>query len=312
MRRRALLAAALVTAVHALVATAAGADRAPPPLSKLLARHAPIVVLQQAERFRPVSVDGFLADSDVTKKTDGGWETVGGPLPRGGANLRLNQRYCNAIEGVSASPCYASAQAAHGSTPVVYGKAFRLKNRIDLQYWFWYPYNDYSPTVPAGDIWQVHEGDWEAVSVILDSLGRPLLAGYSQHGEGKRRAWRAVPKRGSRPIVYVALGSHANYFGPATRPLDRACWPKEALAVFDAYEMKPVDRAARGRTVAPRVAPVRAASPGWMRYRGAWGEAQYVGFPNIDPITYGAGPQGPAFHDAWRTPIRSLLEWPVG
>ena len=312
MRRRALLAAALVTAVHALVATAAGADRAPPPLSKLLARHVPIVVLQQAERFRPVSVDGFLADSDVTKKTDGGWEAVGGPLARGGATLRLNQRYCNAIEGVSASPCYASAQAAHGSTPVVYGKAFRLKSRIDLQYWFWYPYNDYSPTVPAGDIWQVHEGDWEAVSVILDRRGKPLAAGYSQHGEGKRRAWRGVPKRGSRPIVYVALGSHANYFGKGTIPLDPRTVDIALIRIIEAYGFPAVEHTGGGATFRPKLVPVTAKSPSWMRFAGAWGEAGYVHVPDKEPFEQGPGPRGPAFHEQWRSPVKEVLSWPKG
>ena len=154
---------------------------APPPSpATLLARHVPILVLHPAERFRPVRVDGFLADSDLQRRTASGWETIAGPLPAGGADLRLDQRACRAIDGVAASPCYATAEAAHGSEPVVYGKAFRTKTRIDLQYWIWYPYDDYSPTIPPGDIWQVHEGDWEAVSVILDLAGtaarRGLLA----------------------------------------------------------------------------------------------------------------------------------------
>jgi hypothetical protein len=312
MRRRALLAAALLTAVHALAATAAGADRAPPTLPTLLARHVPILVLQRAERFRPVAVDGFLADSDVTRKTDAGWEPIAGPLPSGGASLRLNQRYCNAFEGVSASPCYASAQAAHGSIPVVYGKAFRVKNRIDLQYWLWYPYNDYSPTVPAGDIWQVHEGDWEAVSVILDSRGRPLLAGYSQHSKGKRRAWRAVPKRGSRPIVYVALGSHANYFGKGTIPLDPRTIDVVLIRLIEAYGVPAVEHTGGGATVRPKLVPVTAKSPSWMRFAGAWGEAGYVHVPDKEPFETGAGPPGPAFHAQWRSPVREVLSWPKG
>ena len=195
-------------------------ESAPPPLSALLAKHVPILVLHPAEPFGPVRVDGFLADSDLQRMTSSGWETIGGPLPAGGADLRLDQRSCSAIDGVAATPCYASAEAAHGSGPVVYGKAFRTKTRIDLQYWIWYPYNPYSPTVPAGELWQVHEGDWEAVSVITDVRGKPLVAGYSQHGEGHRREWSRVPKVGPRPLVYVALGSHANYFSRGVHRFD--------------------------------------------------------------------------------------------
>ena len=303
------------TAVAALVVglAAAATPTARTPDAKLLERHRPVVVLHPDEQLLPVAVDGFLADSDLTvQAADGTWGPTSTPLPQAPKGARLDQRLCRAVDGPDATACYAAAQAAHDTRPTVYGAVFRTRTRIVLEYWLFYPFNPYEHVAAQGRFWQAHEGDWELVSVVLDARERPELAGLSRHCSGVRRAWSRVPRRGSRPVVYVALGSHANYFGPATRPLDRACWPKEALAVFDAYEMKPVDRAARGRTVAPRVAPVRAASPGWMRYRGAWGEAQYVGFPNIDPITYGAGPQGPAFHDAWRTPIRSLLEWPVG
>jgi len=47
-------------------------DSAPPSLSALLARHVPILVLHPAERFGPVRVDGFLADSVVSAEGKGG------------------------------------------------------------------------------------------------------------------------------------------------------------------------------------------------------------------------------------------------
>ena len=33
----------------------------------------------------------------------------------------------------------------------------------------------------------MHEGDWEAVSLIVNVRGEALLVGYSQHSKGKRR-----------------------------------------------------------------------------------------------------------------------------
>jgi hypothetical protein len=300
-----------VFALLAFVPAASGAAPAgPPSLATLLARHVPVLVLHPAERFSPVRVDGFLADSDLQRKTAAGWETIAGPLPAGGADLRLDQRACNAIEGVAASPCYATAEAAHGSGPVVYGKAFRTKTRIDLQYWIWYPYNDYSSTVPPGDVWQVHEGDWESVSVILDLKSRPLLVGLSKHCEGTRRSWSGVRKQGARPVVFVGLGSHANYFGPGTFRHSPVCWPPELRDIVRALEL--VDHTATGRVVRPRLVAVTAGSPSWMRYAGAWGESGYVHFPNNDPIAYQGGPRAPAFHDTWRAPVREELSWPRG
>jgi hypothetical protein len=274
-----------------LVPSAGGTASAPPPLSLLLARHVPILVLHPAEQFSPVRVDGFLADSDV----------VGG---------NLDQRFCRAIDGPAASPCYASAEAAHGSSPVVYGQAFRTKRRIDLQYWIWYPYNDYSSTVPPGEVWQVHEGDWESVSVILDLVGKPLVVGLSKHCEGTRRAWSGVRKRGARPVVYVGLGSHANYYGPGTFRHSPVCWPLELRDVVRALNL--VDRTGTGRTVRPTLVRVTATRPSWMRFAGLWGERGYVHFPNNDPIAYAGAPRSPAFQDTWRAPVEEELGWPRG
>ena len=294
----------------ALVPSAGSAGSATPPLSVLLGRYVPILVLHPAEQFVPVRVDGFLVDSDLQQRTDAGWETIPGPLPTGGAELRLDQRSCLAIDGPAASPCYASTEAAHGSPPVVYGKAFRTKTRIDLQYWIWYPYNDYSSTYPPGEVWQVHEGDWESVSVILDLEGRPLVVGLSKHCEGTRRAWSDVRRRGGRPIVYVALGSHANYFEPGTFRHSPVCWPRALRDVVRALRLR--DRTGSGRVVRPALVPVTATRPSWMRFAGAWGESGYVHFPNNAPIAYGGAPRAPAFQDTWRSPVAEELGWPPG
>lgn len=269
-------------------------------------------MLHASEQFEPVPVDGFVADSDVQRKTAAGWETIEGPLPVGGAALRLDQRYCQSIQGPAAAPCYAEAEAAHGASPVVYGAAFRTKTRIALQYWLWYVYDDYSPTVPAGDIWQVHEGDWEAVTVILDLAGKPLLAGYSQHGKGLRRDWARVPRRRSHPLVYVALGSHANLFRPGESPLDPRIVDPTLIAVVAAYGVKPVEHTGGGPTLAPRLIPVTRTSPSWMAFAGAWGEIGYLHVPDQAPIAGGGRPRGPAFQPLWRTPVKEVLSWPKG
>lgn len=278
-------------AACAVAPAGAAAPAETPSLSALLSKHVPILILHPAERFSPVRVEGFLADSDL----------------RGG---NLDQRLCRAIDGPAATPCYAAAEEAHGSGPVVYGKAFRTRTRIDLQYWLWYPFNDYSSTVPPGDVWQVHEGDWESVSVILDLEGRPLVVALSKHCAGTRRAWSGVRRQGGRPLVYVGLGSHANYFGPGTFRHSPACWPRELRDVVRALEL--VDRTGAGRTVRPQLVRVTATTPAWMTFAGAWGETGYLNFPNNPPVAYKAGPGGPAFHAQWRAPAVLALSWPRG
>ena len=304
------LAALVSLAGLTLAPVAAGTETASPSLATLLARHVPILVLHPAERFLPVPVDGFLADSDLQRKTTAGWENVSVALPASGAELRLDQRLCRAGDGVAASPCYAQAEAAHGATPVVYGAAFRVRDRIALQYWAWYPFNDYSPTIPPGEVWQVHEGDWESVSVILDLDGLPVLFALSRHCDGTRRPWARAPRRGQRPLVYVALGSHANYFGAGAHPHSPACWPRELRDIV--RSLKLVDHTGAGRTVRPRLVTVTSKRPGWMRYAGSWGEDGYLHFANNDPVAYRGSPRGPGFHAQWRAPVKVPLSWPRG
>jgi Vacuolar protein sorting-associated protein 62 len=307
VRRRLAL---FVLVALALVPSAGGAGSARPPYAVLLARHVPILVLHPAEQFAPVRVDGFLADSDLQQRTAAGWETIPGPLPAGGADLRLDQRTCFAIEGPAASGCYAGAEAAQVSGPVVYGKVLRSRNRIDLQYWIWYPYNDYSASFPPGEVWQVHEGDWESVSVILDLEGRPVFVGLSKHCEGTRRDWADVRRRGARPIAYVALGSHANYFEPGTFRHSPVCWPRALRDVVRALRLR--DRTGSGRVVRPLLVPVTSTQPSWMQFAGKWGESGYVHFPNNPPIAYDGAPRAPAFQETWRRPVTEELSWPPG
>jgi len=257
----------------------------------LLARHAPVVVLHPAERSAPTNVEGFLADAELS----------------GG---RYDIRACSARDGLAALQCYDDADEP--APPVVYGAAFRSGGRIALQYWLFHAFDLWSPFVPQSpDYWKAHEGDWEAVTVLLDAGGRPVEVGTSRHCGGARRAWAKVERRGARPVVYSALGSHALYFRPGRYAQERRCWPKEALAVFEAYGVAVVDHAARGRALAPRVVPVTRSSPAWMRFTGSFGESQYLHFPQAT-FAYGAGPRGPAFHDLWKRPFAAPRAWPAG
>ena len=265
-----------------------------PSAAALLARHAPIVVLHPAERSAPTNVGGFLAGATL-------------------AGGRYDVRACSARDGLAALQCYDDADEP--APAVSHGAVFRAKDgRIALQYWLFHAFDIWSPFVPQSpDYWKAHEGDWEAVTVLLDPKARPTEVGASRHCAGARRAWAKVERRGTHPLVYSALGSHALYFGPGRYWQQKSCWPKEALAVFDAYKVAVVDHVgvAEGRAIAPRVVPVTATEPAWMRFAGSFGEAQYLHFPQAT-FAYGAGPRGPAYHDLWKRPFAEPRAWPRG
>lgn len=99
-----------------------------------------------------------------------------------------------------------------------YGRVVRQSGWIILQYWYFYPFNDWrSGFYGAND----HEADWEMVNIYCfeDDQGeiRPAWVGYACHnysGDDLRRHWDdpELEKTGDHAIVYVGGGSHASYF----------------------------------------------------------------------------------------------------
>ena len=90
-------------------------------------------------------------------------------------------------------------------------------NWKSLQYHFFYAFNDWR--LAANGI-NHHEGDWEMVAVYLKN-DQPYSVLFSQHGSGAMELWKDVRcvkdkdgKETTHPLIYVALGSHANYSKP--------------------------------------------------------------------------------------------------
>jgi len=91
------------------------------------------------------------------------------------------------------------------------------RDLLAIEYWYAYLYNDWKT---------VHEMDWEEVVVVfrVDRKGSemPMACACSAHHGGYRLRWDKVEKaddqgnrqdeNGTHPVIYVAQGSHANYF----------------------------------------------------------------------------------------------------
>ncbi len=99
-----------------------------------------------------------------------------------------------------------------------YGRVVRQNGWIALQYWFFYPYNNWrSGFFGAND----HEADWEMIYVYAweTSNGEicPDWVAYAAHdysGDNLRRRWDdpELEKLGDHPVIYAGAGSHASYF----------------------------------------------------------------------------------------------------
>jgi hypothetical protein len=101
-----------------------------------------------------------------------------------------------------------------------HGRVLRQDGWIVLQYWLFYPFNDWrSGFFGAND----HEADWEKIFVYLSESEAgevsPEWVAYSAHnytGDNLRRRWddSEVEKVGEHPVIYVGAGSHASYYAP--------------------------------------------------------------------------------------------------
>ncbi|GAB4531914.1 MAG: hypothetical protein Kow0063_11830 [Anaerolineae bacterium] len=120
-------------------------------------------------------------------------------------------------QGVRASAIEAY-QTSQGKNPAYtyYYRHTVQAGYLDLQYWFYYPYNDWASGYGG---FNDHEGDWEGFHVFfkLDGGNRviepPAYVCYLDHHSRMTKAWDhpEVEKVGTHPVVYVAAGSHASY-----------------------------------------------------------------------------------------------------
>jgi hypothetical protein len=314
---RSVGALALACCAFALSAAPGGATPAP----QLLATYEPVIRLHPAEAFAPTKVQSFISDSDLEQLSGGTWTLVDpdpepGDLPSSGA-WRLNQDSCSPAMPLGGLACYSAAGEEGSGGPAVYGRVAHDGDRIVLQYWYFYYDDVYSyPFAPSGAFWQAHEGDWEVVNVVLSEDEEPLSVGYSQHCLGQRRAWSDTDRvDGTHPIVYVALGSHANYFTPGLHQLNPLCVPAQVTAILDGFHLPPPADVVSGdgAVVSTTIHQIEDDHPEWVSFPGFWGEFQYFHAPApIGTVPFGTAPQGPAFHGVWIHPLATLASWPAG
>jgi hypothetical protein len=175
----------------------------------------------------------------------------------------------------------------------VYGRSCTGSDeRLWLQYWFFYFYNDFEllgSEFPAG----LHEGDWEMIQLRLDAQGlAPDLAVYAKHKHAEARPWANVELvGGARPVIYIARGSHAAYFTRGTH------WGEAWFDHADGHGPSP--------ELTLEIAGDDDESYAWIRWHGFWGDTK----PNPDHILHpldDTSPRGPGGHAQWRDPVALL------
>jgi hypothetical protein len=311
---------AAVAACAVVLAALGSAGTAPADNATLLQKYAPVLEQYAVDR-KPSAVGPFLAGANLERIAGIRWTVVrrsppASALANGSAELRLDTRGCT--PAVNLDPCYSRRSTA----PTIYGRVWQQGGSVGagivLQYWLFYPLDDWRNSTTKPTLWHMHEGDWEEVSISLSSAGKPLAVAASQHDLGVNRPWSQVRiANGTHPVVWVALGSHANYLSQGfhgAAGIAHVVSPR-----FSGIPLPEPDFTAAQVTVsAPVVVDLSAAPPPWLTFAGAWGDGSYIlasqklrGVLSTAHLRVGDSPPGPAFHSIWRDPMVQFRSWPA-
>ena len=199
--------------------------------------------------------------------------------------------------------CYVSADKAHGQSPAIYGAVFRSAGRTVLEYWLFYPFDLYTFANPLGSVWQDHEGDSEAVVVVLDKTSNRSGRGEAITAPGRNVLGRGAEQVRLRPSS--TLRSLAReLLRPALRRSRVAAFHPGASALGH-YGSPSSDEAGKGRKIAQAtISPVTAETPASMTFAWTVGRGSVRPDPNQQPTAYGSAPPGRPFHSLSRRPAR--------
>ena len=292
-----------VVALTAVLTSGLPAHAADGDEQALAERFAPVVRLVQqdaecgpGEPYQPSAVELVLGDKSVALRAPWDDEVVGaGPtaedLSEGLFGYHLDFPG-NPLEAGCDYEEWARATGA-GAVPTTYSHVTTeagRDGRLALQYWFFYPYNDYT---------NKHEGDWEMVQLVFaaddaaEALDQtPIAVGYTQH-EGLEVAQWDDPKLeivdGTHPVVHPAAGSHANFYEDA---LYLGTSAEQGFGCDDARD--PDDDLSLTVAVVPSDPAAAKAEYPWLGFEGRWGQREEA-FYN--------GPTGPNTKTSWTHPI---------
>jgi len=250
---------------------------------ELLERHRPLLRYDAQDDMRAMSAHSATEPGSLLRRGDG--ELLAGPDGSPELTLELLATYAEPTEGdhlvLAPDPARTARrlQKLPGYADRVYGHVVRDAGGTWLQYWLWL-YDNPKNLFGLG----AHQGDWELVQVALDSRERPVAATCSQHDFGEPRRWARVSRHpgpdGPRPVVYVAVLSHALYFAPGTHPY-----------------LVGIDHAYAG---GPECDVGVEAPAAWVEWVGRWGRPPATAFPRL-----GRPPRSPGRQEKrWRTPSR--------
>ncbi|ETN39738.1 uncharacterized protein HMPREF1541_05964 [Cyphellophora europaea CBS 101466] len=300
--------------------------------------HAPLVHLDEQEQWFPSDITAQLTNSHPTDASSNPIPNAPSPLTLSNLNSLAGEGvYVTSNEGITALPewFHGVAPTPDGSTPGAVASVVitvpKTNDILDVFYFYFYAYNEGNAplSIPNFEFGN-HVGDWEHNMIRFNATtSTPLATWYSQHASGQAFTFStlSLSPGTTRPLVYSARGTHANYATPGPHETafpglafpgviltDRTSagllWDPLRNACFYEYDI-------RSDTFTALPAPGNEGGPAaptkWLDYRGRWGDPQ---LPDGDPAQmnlfgarkFTAGPTGPRDKRLGRGPVCNVDE----
>ncbi len=284
---------------------------------ELAERHAPLLLMDPNEPNLPMDVHRFLASTELWSyeescapartlisaafrelRTTNRFESCNGLSMTSHGTRSFGKRRTFYLRPVNVAIRKGSASPLEWAT---YFHAYRNESRgITVQYWRFYAYNTgywRGMEIPAAS----HEGDWEAIHVVLGPPPsfNPVLIRLLGHQKIESHAWRDVIATGGHAVIGVEKGGHTSvlanradlarlsaFLQHESWTGGRVCWPsKNRNAGGDT-----VSSGGPLRNLGEKTSPMKGME--FLLYTGLWGsrEAGLFGY-------YRSGYWGPAMNE---------------
>jgi hypothetical protein len=248
---------------------------------QLAEQYAPVLQYVKGESCYPVDVDYYLQSCSLYQVVDdSAFLITDDPTIPELAQLTTDDYFLNnrlgGVDDDKIVQAYQQNLSQLGYT--VYFHVDSEGQTTYVQYWMFYVFN-------PGSV-NSHQGDWEMVQVVLDGDMQPVGTTFSQHHSGVSAGWSDVlVQDGAHPIVYVALGSHANYYRYYQGKIQGmdVCGQDGLNLDPSEYELLEIREEIPGGTP----------DTSWVWYGGRWGT-----IPDVLADARGdAGPPGPMYRE---------------
>jgi hypothetical protein len=288
----------------------AGPRIAPPLETRLFLaeRFAPVLKMDSRELLLPIGVDTYVSATTLDERRGAALRVLQAKptlasLPISNGDCVVASRCMFQLDVQGAEPHsdprkYGAINRAlldGGARLTVYANVVQYTNtgNYAVQYWFLYLFNYRL---------NQHESDWEQITVMLDKDQNPMTALYSSHATGFTRNWSEMEHDGYHPIVYVAQGSHANYFHAGTHDVTIFC--RKLFKRFGVCVRKR-DIRDKSNGIGTELIPDISYDLSELTtplYVGSYGTGNYVGGHRANDLL-----SDPRLRGAWRNPLARLI-----